>query len=115
GRARPARDLALGVAGARDVFEFVVVFEIDLVEPVRLGAAAREITPAGEWLARRPAIGATGEAAELVRRGLCCDRLAELKVPERGAPQLLRGGRNQGRQEHGYAQDRPDRLSCMGE
>src|SRR5262245_9500154 len=67
GRSRPARDLALRVAGARDVFKLVVVFEIDLVQTIGLGAAAREITPAGERLARGAAIRPAGEAAELAR------------------------------------------------
>ncbi len=66
--AGPARDLAVIVVGTGDVFDFVVVLEIDLMQAVGLGRTALEIGPAGERRARRAAIGAAGEGLEFLRR-----------------------------------------------
>ena len=95
GRAGPARHFARPVPGARDIFVLVVVFEIDFPQSVGVGRAASEIAPAAQLLARRPAVGAAGEAAKLVRRRLRGYRSADLEVPDRRTAQLL--GAHQGR------------------
>ena len=53
--ARPARDFPVIVVGAGDIFEFVVIFEIDLAQAVGLCRTALEIGPAVERRTRRPA------------------------------------------------------------
>src|SRR5437588_3577990 len=75
---------------ARDVFELVVVFEIDFMQPIRLCPAAREIAPAGQRLPRRPAVRAAGKGAEFIGRWLRGHWLAELEVPDIGPTQALR-------------------------
>src|SRR5215467_4892511 len=78
--------------GSGDVFELVVVFEIDLMQAVGFRRTTLEIGPAGERRARRPAIGAAGEAAELVGLGLLSNWSADLEVPNGGAAQRLGSG-----------------------
>ena len=99
GGAGPARDLAVEIARPRDIFVFVVVFEIDLVQSVRLRAAALEIAPAFQPQARRAAIRSAGKAAVLVGGRLRRQRLADLEVPDSVAPQLLRPGGHRSAQE----------------
>ncbi len=82
--AGPARDLAVIVVGTGDVFDFVVVLEIDLVQAVGLRRTALEIAPAAQRRARRAAVGAAGEGLELLGRRLRRDRRTEHEVPDGG-------------------------------
>src|SRR5258708_2153367 len=101
GGAGPARDFAVEVARAGDILEFVVIFEIDLVQAIRFGAAAREVRPAGEAKAWRSAVRTAGKRTELLHAGLGCNRLAEFEVPDSGPVQVLRlGGVRPGEDEH---------------